>query len=181
MTVKKYQDGKIISLSSSFDNRAKILNIFYCICFIATGIGVILLPVSERVPFTFGLFLFIAIPNCIFFFAAYRFINKALQKEKLVIKKSTLTIIRSGFLSTKRDIYEVSKISNFRHLDKLETIKHPLAGQSFDYLGFHTEQQVINEMHGDKRLAFDYNDRTIKFGENIYSWTSNNSKSYFMT
>jgi hypothetical protein len=170
MTVKDFQDGKIISLSSSFDNRAKILNIIYFICFTGAGIGFISLPISEGTPFTFGLFVFIAIVTGVYLFAAYRFINKALQTEKLIVNKDTLTIFRGGFLSTKKDIYEVSQISNFRHLDKPETSKHPLAGQSFDYLGFQTEQQVINEMHGDNRLAFDYVGRTIKFGENIYSW-----------
>lgn len=25
-------------------------------------------------------------------------------------------------------------------------------------------------MHGDNRIAFDYNSKTITFGENIYSW-----------
>ena len=25
-------------------------------------------------------------------------------------------------------------------------------------------------MHGDNRLAFDYNGKTITFGENVYSW-----------
>jgi hypothetical protein len=48
--------------------------------------------------------------------------------------------------------------------------KHPLAGETFDYLGFQTEQKVISEMHGDNRLAFDYENKTVTFGENIYSW-----------
>jgi hypothetical protein len=170
MTVKDYQDGKIISLSSSFDNRAKILNIIYFICFTLAGIAFIFLPINEGTPFSFGLFVFIAIVTGVYLFAAYRFINKALQTEKIIVNKNTLTISRGGFLSTKNDTYQISQISNFRHLDKPQTTKHPLAGQSFDYLGFQTEQQVINEMHGDNRLAFDYNSRTIKFGENIYSW-----------
>lgn len=170
MKVKDYKDGKIIALSSSFDNRAKILNIIYFICFTGAGVGFLSLPITEGIPFTFGLFIFIAIVTGIYLFAAYRFINKALQTEKLIVNKNTLTIYRGGFLSTKSETYEISQISNFRHLDKPEITKHPLAGQSFDYLGFQTGQQVINEMHGDNRLAFDYNGRIIKFGENVYSW-----------
>jgi hypothetical protein len=54
------------------------------------------------------------------------------------------------------------------HIDWME--KHPLAGEAFDYLGFQTEQQVINEMHGDNRLALDYEGVTVKFGKNVYSW-----------
>ncbi len=170
MTVKDYQEGKVISLSSSFDNRAKVLNTIYFICFTGAGIGFISLPIQEGAPLTFGLFIFIAIVTGIYLFAAYRFINKALQSEKLIVTKNKLTISRSGFLSTTIDEYDVSQISNFRHLDKPNQTKHPLAGESFDYLGFQTEQQVINEMHGDNRLAFDYNSKTIKFGENIFSW-----------
>lgn len=37
-------------------------------------------------------------------------------------------------------------------------------------MGFQTARQVINEMHGDNRIAFDYNGRMITFGENVYSW-----------
>ncbi|WP_217602470.1 hypothetical protein [Chitinophaga sp. GbtcB8] len=29
---------------------------------------------------------------------------------------------------------------------------------------------MINDLHGDNRLAFDYNGKTITFGNNIYSW-----------
>ena len=61
-------------------------------------------------------------------------------------------------------------MSNFRHLEKSEISKHPLAGEQIDYLGFQTEQAVIDEMHGDKRLGFDYEGKKITFGENIYSW-----------
>jgi hypothetical protein len=170
MTIKDYQDGKVIYLSTAFDNRAKILNIIYFICFTGAAIGFITIPARDEKTFTFGLIIFIAIATGIYLFAGYRFINKALQSEKLIVKKNTLTISRSGFLSTKSDVYQISQVSNFRHLEKPETTKHPLAGESFDYLGFQAEQQVINEMHGDNRLAFDYNHKTIKFGENMYSW-----------
>ena len=160
----------MIILSKPFDNRAKILNTIYFGTFTFAGCIFIYGPLSEAGFNHFGVYIFIAIASGIFLFAAYRFINKALQTEKLIINKNTLTIYRGGFLSSKKDIYDISQISNFRHLDKPQTTKHPLAGQSFDYLGFQTEQQVINEMHGDNRIAFDYNNRTIKFGENIYSW-----------
>ena len=169
MTVKDYQDGKIITLSKPFDTRPKILNIIYFAAFTFAGFIFIYMPLSES-NLTFGLIIFILIVSGIYLFAGYRFINKALQTEKLLVNKNTLTILKSGFLSEQRNSYDTSLISNFRHLDKPQITKHPLAGQTFDYLGFQTEQQVINELHGDNRLAFDYNGRTIKFGENIYSW-----------
>jgi hypothetical protein len=170
MKIKDSKSNKIICLSSSFDNRAKVLNFVYFILFTAAGIAFIYLPFSEGGPYVFGMFVFVGIVSGIYLFAAYRFINKTLQTEKLIINKDTLTISRIGFFNKKVQTYEISKISNFRHLEKHQISKHQLAGESFDYLGFQTEQQVINEMHGDNRVAFEYDNKTIQFGENIYSW-----------
>ncbi len=169
MTVKDYQDGKIITLSKAFDNRAKILNIIYFVAFSFAGLLFLNMAISTGTE-SIGLIIFTVVVIGVYLFAGYRFINKALQTEKLFVNKTNLTISKSGFLSQQNNFYDISQISNFRHLGKPTTTKHPLAGQSFDYLGFQTEQQVINEMYGDNRLAFDYNGRTIKFGENIYSW-----------
>ncbi len=96
--------------------------------------------------------------------------NNALRKESLLITPEKITLIKKSLYTTEKKEFDPKKISGFRHLGKPELTKHPLAGESFDYLGFQTEQQVINEMHGDNRLAFEYDGRTINFGENIYSW-----------
>lgn len=64
----------------------------------------------------------------------------------------------------------MDKISGLHHLDKPTVTEHPLAGQTFDYLGFQTQQAVINEMHGDNRIAFSHEGKTITFGQNMYSW-----------
>ena len=170
MKIKENGEKKIINLSSPFDTRPKILNFISFIGFTGAGIAFIYLPFSEGGPYVFGMFAYVGIISAIYLFAAYRFINKTLETEKLIINKETLTISRSGFLNTKIQTYDIGKISNFRHLEKPQTSKHQLAGQTFDYLGFQTEQEMINELHGDNRIAFDYDSRTIKFGENIYSW-----------
>ncbi|HSC54906.1 MAG TPA: hypothetical protein VLC98_14835 [Phnomibacter sp.] len=169
MTVKDCQDGKMITLSNAFDSRPKILNFIYAYVFICSALFLLYIAISTVTGSSdFLLVTFFGIAVCLF--AGYRFLNKALQTEKLLVNKTKLTITKSGFLSHQSNSYDISLISNFRHLDKPSTTRHPLAGESFDYLGFQTEQEVINEMHGDNRLAFDYNGTTIKLGENIYSW-----------
>lgn len=169
MTIKDYKDGKIIILSKAFDTRAKILNIIY---FLVFTVGAIAFAVMAFSAISFSLWFAILAILLVagYSFAGYKFINKSLQSEKIIVDKTSLTIIKSGFLSIKKDTYDNALISNFTHLDKPEITKHPLAGQAFDYLGFQTEQAVINEMHGDNRLAFDYNSNTITFGENLYTW-----------
>ena len=169
MTVENYYDGKLIVLSKAFDNRAKILNFFYFIVFFLMGLAVLILKISNGTGSVGETLLSIlAIGVCSV--AGYRFLNKAFQEENLFVDKNTLTITKSGFFNHHKASYDIKLISNFRHLDMIPVSKHPLAGESFDYLGFQTEQQVINEMHGYNRLAFEYNGKTIELGNNVYSW-----------
>ncbi len=168
MNIKDFPEGKIITLSKPFDTRGKILYIIKFSCFSIAAIAFVVTMFASSN--SIGLIIFAIVFGAVYLIAGYRFINKALQTEKLFIIKDSLTISRRGFLSHKASTYATAGISNFRSLDKPETTAHPLAGQTFDYLGFQTEQKVISEMHGDNRIAFDYNGKTVKFGENIYSW-----------
>lgn len=88
----------------------------------------------------------------------------------ILVNSEYIEIIKAGIFSRQSNTYPLKSISNFRHLDVKNSIKHPLAGESFDYLGFQTEQQVIDDLHGTNRLAFDFENKTITFGDNIYSW-----------
>jgi prepilin signal peptidase PulO-like enzyme (type II secretory pathway) len=169
MTITDSADGKEVVLSKAFDSRAKILYIIYFIAFTLTGLFLGNAFISIASASAVSIIIIGAIV-AVYLFAGYRFINKAVQAECLLVAKDRLVIFKIGFLSSKKDSYDINNIYAFRHPDKPEATKHPLAGQSFDYLGFQTGQQVANEMHGDKRLAFDYNGKTIAFGENIYSW-----------
>jgi len=169
MTVKDHENGKIIILSKAFDTRAKVLNIFYAIIFIVAGIAFAVMSVVVMSS-NIWLSIFMLGAFAVAIFAGHKFLNKSFQSEKLLVDKSNLTIIKSGLLRTTKNSYMTAFISNFIHLDNPEITKHPLAGQTFDYLGFQTEQAVINDMHGDNRLSFDYQGQTITFGENVYTW-----------
>lgn len=164
----KSESGKLITLSTAFDTRPKILHMFYFIILFVTGTMSLrfVLENSDKISawIISGLF------GSLTYTGAYRFANKAVIREQLLVTKDSLALIRKEiFRSTKR-VFAIEKISHFRHLAKPQLTKHPLAGEGFDYLGFQTDQRVINDMHGDKQLAFNYAGRTIKFGNNIPSW-----------
>jgi hypothetical protein len=78
-------------------------------------------------------------------------------------------LIKKSF-TTRAEVFAIAGVSQFRHLEKAPSTKHPLAGESFDSLGFQTQQELIKELSGDSRMAFDYEGRVIRFGENVYSW-----------
>lgn len=173
MTIKDHSKGKIITLSKAFDTRPKLLNLFYFTAFFFTGLTILKKIATEsRGDNTLSTVLLMIFP-LVLFVAAYRFANKAVQTEKLIVSREQLTLVRAGLFSSKKNTYDISHIENFRHLAKPQITKHPLAGESFDYNGFQTGQHLANELHGDNRIAFDYKGSTIKFGENIYSWDFN--------
>lgn len=169
MKVSNYKDGKMIQLSKALDTRAKILNLIYFFSFLFAALCFYLMVRNDGA--SPAAYVFFAFPFCgIYIYIGYKFLNKACESESLFINKFMLTISRNSILSGPENSYDISLISNFRHVDKPETAKHELAGDSFDYLGFETERKVINELHGDNRLTFDYNGKKISFGENVYSW-----------
>jgi hypothetical protein len=81
-----------------------------------------------------------------------------------------------NLFSSKRQRFERAGITQLRYVPPPELTEHPLAGKTFDYLGFQVQDQVINQMHGDNKLAFDYDGRTVAFGKNCYSWHADELK-----
>lgn len=48
--------------------------------------------------------------------------------------------------------------------------KHPLKGDSIDYLGFEARQSVVAVVNPDDNLSLNYQVLYITFGKGIYSW-----------
>lgn len=168
MKVKDSGNGKLVTLSAAFDTRSKMLYLFYFIVLFVTGtfmLRFILTDLDRILPFVI-----FALPMVLFYLGAYRFANKVVMTEQVLVTGESLALIRKGIFGSVKQVFDIQEISHFRHLSKPALTQHPLAGRGFDYLGFQTEQQVINEMHGDNQLAFDYAGRIIKFGNNIPSW-----------
>jgi hypothetical protein len=168
MTVQTFEHGTLIILSKPFDTRAKALYLAYSIVFGVGGIFFLVLLFYEYLPMAGTIFLLAGIIAQ--FVGSYRFGRSALLTERLFIDAKELILMVKGFKTMKRDVFDLTSVTQFRFLDKPVMAPHPLAGQSFDYLGFQTEQHVINEMYGDNRLAFDFDGRVIQFGKNVYSW-----------
>ncbi|MFT3823148.1 MAG: hypothetical protein QM731_04475 [Chitinophagaceae bacterium] len=168
MKITDYKDGKLITLSSAFGSRAKVLNLFYFIVAFTAGSAFLRMGLND--PSEIKGILFASILALLFYIVAYRFSNKAVQSERLFVNKDRIELINKQLFNQKKRVFDIAEVSNFRYLAKPQLTRHALSGESFDYLGFQTGQQVINELHGDNRLAFDYRGNTIKFGENIYSW-----------
>lgn len=170
MKIQDHPNGKIVTLSKGLDTRPKMLHLIYFAVFFLFGLLFLrMIQTSDRIENNFWLIVSFLVPAFLIILA-YRFANKAAQSEKLIISKDNLTLVKSGLFTSQKRIYDIKHITNFRHLAAGTVSKHPLAGDSFDYTGFQVREQLANSVHQDNRLAFDYNGKAIKFGENIYSY-----------
>lgn len=168
MTIQTFEFGTLIKLSQALDSRTKNLHLAYSIVFGIGGaffLSLLLLDYHSIVGTTLILAATVAK-----FVGCYRFGRSATLQEQLFIDAKELILMIKGIRSMKRQVFDLASVTHFRFLDKSVMAPHPLAVEGFDYLGFQTEQRVIQEMYGDNRLAFDYNGRTVQFGKNIYSW-----------
>jgi hypothetical protein len=111
MTIKNYDNRKLITLSNAFENRAKILNIFYFLVF-TSGCIVLLKTYASAENKPIGLLIFTLIVVYFYLYAGYKFINKALQTEKLIVRKHSITISKKGFLFNKHHTYDINKMVN---------------------------------------------------------------------
>lgn len=160
--------GTLFLIEKPFNERGKWLFAFYCISFLAPATWYLTRIVNAGQDIVSILFLSVIMIVCII--AGYRYGNSASRSESLLVADGKMKLIEQNWFYKKQRSFLLSKISNFRYVTRPVLTRHALAGQSFDYLGFQTQQQVINEMFGDNKIAFDYEGRTISFGKNLYSW-----------
>lgn len=166
MTVNETPQGMLINLSKAPDKRMKIVNSILGLSYLSVFfliIGILQMYIDDPTLITY---LVLAVFTVLYFYIGYLFMNKAYTHETILIHKGRLTLTRGALLSRKKMTYEIAGITNFRLLDKKKTAQHLLSGESFDY---RRRQHVIRNLISEDKLAFDYQDRTITFGEKIYS------------
>jgi hypothetical protein len=170
--VQDYNNGKLISISTPFSNRKKLLDFVYAVMFIVGAFGFCSLLLTRwNDSIGASIVAILMIIACLIAF--YRFINKATEAEKLFIIQDRLEIISSSFLKNFKKTFLVEGISDFKFLENERYEPHPLKGETYDYLGFQTEQQVIHDMYNEGRVSFIYEGRRVRFGKELASWDFN--------
>lgn len=137
MTIKEHPNGKIIIFSRPIDTGNNIT--YFTIFFLFGLLFLKLIVTSDKIDTPFLLISSMMVPTLLLLLA-YRFIEKALQREKLIVSKRELTLVKTGFITGRKSTFDIRHIEKFRHI------------------------------HRENRLAFDHKGLTIKFGANIYSW-----------
>lgn len=175
MIVRKRKNATLFILNQAFDSRVKMLNLAYALIFLISALFFLNRILSEndymRGPW------FMIVLALAFFICFFRFLNKALLSERLLVDEKETVFISKRLFKTRSTTYETNKIMNFHYLEKKKMAPHPLAGESIDYLGFQTTEVLINQLDGDKQLAFEYEGKKVLFGTEIYEYEFDEIKS----
>jgi hypothetical protein len=102
--------------------------------------------------------------------ASGRLLLRLSFREALQLDKYSLTIIRKRLWFKQCRSYNWQYIGMLHYAAKKPKTDHPLKGKSFDYFGLDTHEQLIQSLHHDGNLFFDYGDNRIYFGRGVYSW-----------
>jgi hypothetical protein len=170
--IQDYKDGKLITVSSPLQGRPKILHFSYAMFFFISSVLFAYLLLKDRsINLVASILSILGTIACAIGF--YRLMKRATESEKIFVNKKTLEIIKSGFSNRDVECFAIDKISDFKFSEKKKFAPHPLKGETFDYLGFQTEQEVIQDLHMEGRVSFVYDNRIIKFGRDLTSWEFN--------
>jgi hypothetical protein len=167
MKIENVQEGKIIILETPLDNREKWLKVIYLFTFLFAIISLFFLTINNEKGLSTVAEIILVAASGLFFFMAFRFINKACKAEKLIVTKNTLTLVRSGFLNKNSQVFETKNISNFC-FNNLHSNATQNNAQYSSNLSFEPVQQYAT-ITGPK-LAFDYNGTLVTFGNQVFSW-----------
>lgn len=102
--------------------------------------------------------------------ASYRFISRIFLREKLLLQKEGVNIIYNTPFMVRSSLYMWGAMGPLHYAGKEKKTDHPLKGHSFDYLGFETQEHLIQSLHHDGNLYFNYEGFPIRFGKGVYSW-----------
>ncbi len=90
--------------------------------------------------------------------------------SELLLEADHFTIIQSTFLKKQVQRYRWQDMGHLHYVGRDKKTDHPLKGRYYDYWGFETHEQVIQRLHQEGSMHFDYKGLPVRFGRNIYSW-----------
>lgn len=106
----------------------------------------------------------------LYILAAYRFLARIFFTERLMLDQQSLTIVRKTIFSQRVRRYDWRAIGALHYEGKGYKTDHPLKGKCFDYLGFETQEHLIQSLHHDGNLFFDSVEGRVYFASGVYSW-----------
>jgi hypothetical protein len=102
--------------------------------------------------------------------ASYRFISRMFFREEVWLDMEYLTLVTSTPFKRRIKRYEWPAIGPLHYTGKASKTDHPLKGNCYDYFGFETQERLVQDLHPEGNLYFNYGGFSVRFARNVYSW-----------
>jgi hypothetical protein len=169
----KYLWGKdhlLIDLGNRIEPRIRV--IYWLEFTVSIGIAVIFLLQSYQLHGNVLHFLSSICIGVLALLAVYRFFSRMFYREKLIVTDRQFILVRKTPFSSIHRSYDWEEMGPLHYLGKEAKTDHPLKGKCFDYFGFDTQEQLVQDLHHDGNLYFEYRGLSVRFARGIYSWNA---------
>ena len=106
----------------------------------------------------------------LYILASYRFLQRMFIREKIVLSDLGITLVRKTIFANRARSFEWENISPLYYYSGYNKTAHPLKGHSFDYFGFETHEHLVQKLHHEGNLYFNYEGYPVHFARGVYSW-----------
>lgn len=155
-------DGKVkIAIKPDQKGIVSLTYTIMALVFIMLGAGCFyLLFFTNRAVIMSAFFLLI------FWGLCFIFLKRTYSKDLIIIQHDEMKL-GSSFIFKSLRSYKLKDVKNIR-IENENFAEHELHRKPLDYFGIGTEQQNVNNLIADGRIAFDYKNTIIRFGKDLY-------------
>lgn len=169
ITYKWGIDSLTIELGNRTETRMRVL--FWAEFVLTAGIATALLINSMSFTSFFEV-IFCFCASALYTIASYRFLVRVFSKEEILLDEYDIVLIRRNFLATRHRHFSWSGISPLFYVGQAKKTPHPLKGDGFGFLGFQSQEHLIQKLNHQGNLYFYYGGHPIHFARNIYAWNA---------
>lgn len=162
------EDHLLINLGNQTEPRIRVL--FWAEFLLTIGMATIFLMESLPLSISFTHWIAGMGVSVLYLLAAYRFLSRILYSERIVLDQKYFTIIQRTPFSRQQRKYDWRNVGELHYLGKEAKTAHPLKGNCYDYFGFETQEHLIQSLHQDGNLFFNFSDYPVRFARGVHSW-----------
>lgn len=158
----------LINLGNRINPRIKAL--FWAEFVFTCGMATIFL--IRSIPFAQGLVHVLSATGAalLYILASYRFLSRMFYKEKVLLDPESIIITYSTPFNRKVSRYDWQFIGPLHYKGTALKTAHPLKGNCYDYFGFETQEHLIQNLHQEGNLYFNFGGFPVCFAKGVYSW-----------
>lgn len=162
------ENNLLIDLGNRIDRRIRF--IYWIEFLITTGLATIFLLQSFSLEQSWVHAVASVGVALLYLLASYRFFSRMFYREQIQVSGQHFSIIRKTPFRSTIVHYDWKKMGVLQYKGKDAKTDHPLKGKSFDYFGFDTQERLVQELHHEGNMCFEYNGVLVRFARGLYSW-----------